>query len=60
MKHVVRDMVYYCGEIHYIHFAQWGGHDRLPSSQDKKDLPYVNAIMREVMRLNPVVPVGES
>jgi len=36
------------------------GHDRLPSSQDKKDLAYVNAIMKEVMRLNPVVPLGES
>ena len=36
------------------------GHDRLPSAQDKKDLPYVNAIMKEVMRLNPVAPLGES
>jgi len=36
------------------------GHDRLPNAQDRKDLPYVNAIMREVMRLNPVVPLGES
>jgi len=36
------------------------GHDRLPSAQDKKDLPYVNAIMKEVVRLNPVVPLGES
>lgn len=30
------------------------GRDRLPNVQDRKDLPYVNAIMREVMRLNPV------
>ena len=36
------------------------GHDRLPSSQDKKDLPYVNAIMKEVVRLNPIAPLGES
>jgi len=36
------------------------GHDRLPNAQDRKDLPYVNAIMREVMRLNPVVPLGED
>jgi cytochrome P450 len=36
------------------------GHDRLPNAQDRKDLPYVAAIMREVMRLNPVVPLGES
>ena len=36
------------------------GHDRLPNAQDRKHLPYVDAIMREVMRLNPVAPLGES
>jgi cytochrome P450 len=36
------------------------GHDRLPSTQDRKDLPYVEAIMKEVIRLNPVAPLGES
>ena len=36
------------------------GHDRLPNAQDRKDLPYVNAVMREVMRLDPVLPLGES
>ena len=36
------------------------GHDRLPNAQDRKDLPYVNAIMKEVSRLNPVVPLGET
>ena len=36
------------------------GHDRLPNAQDRKNLPYVDAIMREVMRLNPVGPLGES
>ena len=35
------------------------GHDRLPRAQDKKDLPFVDAIMKEVMRLNPVTPLGE-
>ena len=35
------------------------GHDRLPNAQDRKDLPYVDAIMREVTRLNPVTPLGE-
>jgi len=34
------------------------GHDRLPNAQDRKDLPYVDAIMREVMRLNPVTPLA--
>ena len=36
------------------------GHDRLPNAQDRKDLPYVDAIMREVARVNTVVPLGES
>ena len=36
------------------------GHDRLPNAQDRKDLPYVDAVMREVMRLNPVTPLGEQ
>ena len=36
------------------------GHDRLPDAQDRKNIPYVDAIMREVMRLNPVTPLGES
>jgi len=35
------------------------GHDRLPNVQDRRDLPYVDAITREVMRLNPVAPLGE-
>jgi len=35
------------------------GHDRLPNAQDRKNLPYVDAIMREVMRLDPVLPLGE-
>ena len=35
------------------------GHDRLPRAQDRKDLPFVDAVMREVMRLNPVAPLGE-
>ncbi len=36
------------------------GHDRLPNAQDRKDLPYVNAIMKEVARLHTVVPLGET
>ena len=36
------------------------GYDRLPNAQDKKNLPYVDAIVREVTRLNPAVPLGES
>ena len=36
------------------------GHDRLPNAQDRKDLPYADAIMREVARLNTVVPLCET
>ena len=36
------------------------GHDRLPNAQDRKDLPYIDAIMKEVARLNTVVPLGET
>ena len=36
------------------------GYDRLPNAQDRNNLPYVDAIMREVMRLNPVAPLGKS
>jgi cytochrome P450 len=36
------------------------GHDRLPNAQDRKDLTYVDAIMREVLRFHPVAPFGES
>ena len=36
------------------------GHDRLPNAQDRKDLPYVGAIVKEVMRLDPVIPLGKS
>ena len=36
------------------------GHDRLPNAQDRKDLPYVEAIMREIARFNTVVPLCET
>ena len=35
------------------------GKDRLPMVSDWKDLKYVDSVMREVMRLNPVAPLGE-
>ncbi|KAA1474623.1 cytochrome P450 [Dentipellis sp. KUC8613] len=34
------------------------GNDRLPSIQDRENLPYVNAVLKEVMRWNPVAPLG--
>ena len=37
------------------------GHDkRLPTFEDKPKLPYVNAIVKEVLRWNPHVPLGEQ
>lgn len=35
------------------------GHSRLPSLSDKPDLPYTNALIKEVMRWHPVLPLGE-
>lgn len=36
------------------------GPDRLPSLADREDLPYVEALVKEVYRLNPVGPLGTS
>jgi cytochrome P450 len=35
------------------------GKDRLPKGSDRVNLKYVDSVMREVMRLNPVAPLGE-
>ena len=32
------------------------GSERLPEFADRSSLPYVEALMREVMRLHPVIP----
>ena len=34
------------------------GSDRLPNIRDREDLPYVNAIAKEVLRWHPVGPLG--
>jgi len=34
------------------------GTDRLPSFQDRQNLPYVDAIVKEVLRWHPVAPMG--
>ncbi|KAH7922956.1 cytochrome P450 [Leucogyrophana mollusca] len=34
------------------------GPDRLPSFEDRPSLPYIEAILREIMRWNPVGPLG--
>ncbi|KAJ7879670.1 cytochrome P450 [Mycena leptocephala] len=34
------------------------GHDRLPSFEDRPNLPYLNAIVTEIHRWNPVAPLG--
>ena len=35
------------------------GSDRLPTSEDRARLPYVNAVIKEVLRWNPVAPLGK-
>lgn len=34
------------------------GIDRLPEFSDRESLPYIEAIMREVFRWVPVIPLG--
>ncbi|KAJ2919362.1 hypothetical protein MD484_g1050, partial [Candolleomyces efflorescens] len=34
------------------------GHSRLPDEKDRPHLPYVGAIVKEVLRWNPVAPLG--
>ncbi|KAF3391419.1 O-methylsterigmatocystin oxidoreductase [Penicillium rolfsii] len=35
-----------------------GGLHRLPTVADRKDLPYINAVVKEVFRWHPVAPMG--
>lgn len=34
------------------------GIDRLPTFEDRENLPYVGALVKEVMRWHPVLPLG--
>lgn len=34
------------------------GSDRLPGFQDRENLPYIDAIVKEVLRWHPVAPMG--
>lgn len=36
------------------------GNDRLPELADKDHLPYVDAVVKELLRWNPVTPACES
>ena len=36
------------------------GRDRLPTLADRPNLPYVEALVSEVMRWVPVAPMGQS
>jgi hypothetical protein len=36
------------------------GNDRLPTLADQPNLPYTDALVKEVFRWNPVVPLGKS
>ena len=36
------------------------GRDRLPTFQDRDNLPYVDCVLKEVLRWNPAAPLSES
>lgn len=36
------------------------GNDRLPTLADRENLPYVDALMKEVLRFKPVANLGET
>ncbi|OGM40602.1 cytochrome P450 monooxygenase [Aspergillus bombycis] len=36
------------------------GPDRLPSFQDRENLPYINAMVKEILRWHPVLPMGTA
>ena len=36
------------------------GSDRFPTLDDQPNLPYIDALMKEVLRWNPVTPLGKS
>ena len=35
------------------------GTDRLPTYEDRVNLPYLECIVKEIFRFNPAVPIGE-
>ena len=53
-----------CTHPHAQHAAQAEldnviGNDRLPSMADRARLPYIEALMKEVIRWSPIAPMGE-
>ena len=35
------------------------GGERLPRVEDRENLPYVDALVKEVFRFHPIAPLGE-
>ena len=36
------------------------GTERLPTYEDRENLPYIECIVKEIFRFNPAVPIGKD
>lgn len=36
------------------------GNDRLPTFEDREQLPYINALVKETLRWNPAIPLCKN
>ena len=62
MKHFFRAMVLHPNVVKRAQdeIDRVVGKDRLPSFQDREKLPYINALVKEVLRWDAVGPTGTA
>ena len=62
LLYFVQAMVLYPGAMHRAQqeLDNVVGRERLPAFNDQKDLPYITALVKEVLRWRPVAPMCKS